>query len=147
MDCICLKWQIADQAANRAFVASNWNASARSPCAVMQNRKPDDTGCRRWRDAGQAANFFALKLNQSAGRWYFVSGDSDTIEAPLQRAVCGRTFYRFLSNVASLIEGDGWFEPGFERQRPLISVCPNKSEAIFNADSLKSLGIQLAYFG
>src|SRR6516162_1242266 len=105
MDCICLKWQIADQAANRAFVASNWNASARSPCAVMQNRKPDDTGCRRWRDAGQAANFFA--------------GDSDTIEAPLQRAVCGRTFYRFLSNVASLIEGDGWFEPGFERQRPL----------------------------
>jgi hypothetical protein len=49
----------------------------------MQNSEPNQAAYRRSRDAAQPADLLAIQLNRRSGWRYFVSGDTQTVEAAL----------------------------------------------------------------
>src|SRR5580704_449935 len=74
------------------------------PCAVMQNRKPDSTEARRSHGARHPADFLARESKDRSGGWQALTTKLKAEHPFFQTAARSRPLYRFLPEVASLVE-------------------------------------------
>src|SRR5271155_3407436 len=113
----------------------------------MQNRKPDRTQTHRSRDAGPPADFLAGEKKRCARRQRVRTIELKSEHPFFQTAPRGRPLYRFLPEVASLVERDRAIEARFQCNRLVGGIYINARDAIFDADCFELCGIDAARAG
>src|SRR5258708_655010 len=110
----------------------------------MQNRKPDRAEPRRAHGARHTADFLAREIKDRCGGWQVLTMKPKAEHSFFQTATRRRPLYRFLPEVASLVERDRAIQARLERDGLVGGIDADARDAIFDANSFEHRSVDAA---